>query len=57
MNLPRPAVPRSTAKSSAAGASADAYHFTAPHPEGKGAMKSMRDAIKDAASNPKILIM
>ncbi len=30
------------------GASADAYHFTSPHPEGKGAMKSMRDAIKDA---------
>ncbi|WP_295938097.1 beta-ketoacyl-ACP synthase II [uncultured Alistipes sp.] len=30
------------------GASADAYHFTSPHPEGKGAIKSMRDAIKDA---------
>lgn len=30
------------------GASADAYHFTSPHPEGKGAIKSMRDALKDA---------
>ncbi len=30
------------------GCSADAYHFTSPHPEGKGAIKSMRDAIKDA---------
>ena len=34
------------------GASADAYHFTAPHPEGKGAMKAMRDAIKDAGITP-----
>ena len=34
------------------GASADAYHFTAPHPEGKGAMKAMRDAIKDAGIAP-----
>lgn len=33
------------------GASADAYHFTAPHPEGKGAIKSMRDALKDAKIN------
>ena len=33
-------------------ASADAYHFTAPHPEGKGAMKAMRDAIKDAGIAP-----
>ncbi len=34
------------------GASADAYHFTAPHPEGKGAMKAMRDALKDAKIKP-----
>ncbi len=30
------------------GSSADAHHFTAPHPEGKGAIKSMRDALKNA---------
>ncbi len=34
------------------GESADAHHFTAPHPEGVGAMKSMRDAIKDAGITP-----
>ena len=34
------------------GASADAHHFTAPHPEGLGAMKAMRDAIKDAHLTP-----
>ena len=34
------------------GASADAHHFTAPHPEGLGAMKSMRDALKDAHLQP-----
>ena len=34
------------------GESADAHHFTAPHPEGIGAMKSMRDAIKDAGIAP-----
>ncbi|MFI3332396.1 MAG: beta-ketoacyl-ACP synthase II [Rikenellaceae bacterium] len=34
------------------GCSADAHHFTAPHPEGLGAMKSMRDAIKDAKIAP-----
>ena len=30
------------------GMSADAYHMTAPHPEGKGAMSSMRLALEDA---------
>ncbi|MCM1150673.1 MAG: beta-ketoacyl-ACP synthase II [Alistipes sp.] len=34
------------------GESADAHHFTAPHPEGVGAMKSMRDAIADAGIKP-----
>ena len=30
------------------GASADAYHITAPHPEGKGGILSMRRALADA---------
>lgn len=30
------------------GMSADAYHMTAPHPEGKGAIISMRQALEDA---------
>ena len=34
------------------GCSADAYHFTAPHPEGKGAKKAMRDAIAEAGIPP-----
>lgn len=34
------------------GCSADAHHFTAPHPEGKGAIKAMRDALADAGMKP-----
>ncbi len=30
------------------GMSADAHHMTAPHPEGKGAILSMREALEDA---------
>ena len=30
------------------GMSADAYHMTAPHPEGKGAIMSMQEALDDA---------
>ena len=30
------------------GMSADAHHMTAPHPEGLGAIKSMREALEDA---------
>ena len=35
------------------GMSADAYHMTAPHPEGKGAIKSMKEALEDAELNIK----
>lgn len=34
------------------GMSADAYHLTAPHPDGHGAKKSMVDALKDAGIQP-----
>ena len=33
------------------GMSADAYHMTAPHPEGNGAILSMQEALEDAALN------
>ncbi|MGB0838590.1 MAG: beta-ketoacyl-ACP synthase II [Chitinophagales bacterium] len=35
-----------------AGLSADAYHMTAPHPDGLGAKNVMRNAIKDANLKP-----
>ncbi len=35
-----------------AGASADAYHITAPHPEGLGARNVMKMALNDAKMNP-----
>ena len=35
-----------------AGATADAYHITAPHPEGRGAAKVMELALKDAELKP-----
>lgn len=34
------------------GATADAYHLTAPHPEGLGARNVMKAALKDAGLNP-----
>ncbi|MDQ6792041.1 MAG: beta-ketoacyl-ACP synthase II [Candidatus Dormibacteraeota bacterium] len=34
------------------GASADMHHFTAPHPEGAGAIRAMRKALKKAAVEP-----
>jgi 3-oxoacyl-[acyl-carrier-protein] synthase II len=35
-----------------AAASADAYHITAPHPEGLGVINVMRLALQDAGMNP-----
>ena len=34
------------------GLSADAYHLTAPHPEGLGAYNVMKNALEDAGMNP-----
>jgi 3-oxoacyl-[acyl-carrier-protein] synthase II len=34
------------------GASADMHHFTAPHPEGAGAIRAMRKALQKAAVQP-----
>jgi 3-oxoacyl-[acyl-carrier-protein] synthase II len=36
----------------ATGASSDAYHITAPHPEGQGAIQCMREALKAANLRP-----
>ena len=37
------------------GTSADAYHMTAPPPDGNGAFRSMRLALKNAAITPKMV--
>ena len=37
------------------GLSADAHHITAPHPEGLGAIKVMRNCLKDSNTNPQDL--
>jgi 3-oxoacyl-[acyl-carrier-protein] synthase II len=34
------------------GATADAHHITAPHPEGQGAIRAMQNALRDAQINP-----
>jgi 3-oxoacyl-[acyl-carrier-protein] synthase II len=34
------------------GASADAYHITAPHPDGEGAILTMKNALNDAEMDP-----
>jgi len=38
-----------------AGMSADAYHMTAPHPEGKGAALVMKNALQDANLQPQAI--
>lgn len=37
------------------GMSADAYHMTAPHPEGEGAVLSMQEALRDADLQPEAI--
>jgi len=37
------------------GLSADAHHITAPHPEGLGAIKVMKNCLKDSNTNPQDL--
>jgi len=34
------------------GATCDAHHMTAPHPDGDGAFRAMRDALRDAGIGP-----
>ena len=43
---------RVLAEISGYGASADMYHFTAPHPEGKGAIRAMNNALKMSGVDP-----
>ena len=45
------AVRPSTPRCSGVGSTADAYHITAPHPEGAGAARAMQNALKDARLN------
>ncbi|MDX5404195.1 MAG: beta-ketoacyl-ACP synthase II, partial [Bacteroidota bacterium] len=40
------------AELSGGGMSADAYHLTAPHPDGLGVIKVMKDVLADAKMNP-----
>ena len=39
------------------GLTADAYHITAPHPDGMGAFNVMKQAIEEAGLTPQILTM